>query len=79
VVVNFDETDRSLSLEHARVWRASRDVSVRMRTPGSGADGKLQFFADGSSSGAAFLLTLEGRQVTVEVSPMTGRVRVESP
>jgi general secretion pathway protein H len=62
-----------------RVWQASRDVGVALRSASTQESADIRFFPDGSSSGGTFELAMDARKVDIEVSPLTGRVRVVMP
>jgi general secretion pathway protein H len=61
---------------HMSVWAPSRGISVTAQMTGS-EPSALRFFPDGSSSGGTYVLALADARVTIKVSPMTGRIRVD--
>lgn len=78
VSLEVHATERSVDRGNRGVlWRASREVTVTWNS--YGISPTLRFFPDGSSSGGTILLRFGARQVAVEVSPMTGRIRVVAP
>jgi general secretion pathway protein H len=64
--------------EGVAVWKPSRGVSVTGRL-NVGDASRLRFYPDGSTSGGDFVLGFDQRRTTVDVSPLTGRVQVDTP
>jgi general secretion pathway protein H len=61
----------------ARAWSAS--TTLQLRSPDDSRDlDALHLFPDGSTSGARFVISDGTRQRSIFVSPLTGRVLLES-